>query len=122
MGWLADVDAIVTQRRRDYAHPLLNFLRIAIFWNAYLGDVRITPVDVAMLMNLMKIARHMQTPKEDNFVDLIGYTVCVEAMHEMMQRIGYAEGIRAFDTIPARDYPDLIARIEQEVTLQLLPD
>lgn len=51
---------------------------IARFWRAYLGgpdcDVDISRTDVAVMMCLFKIARHVSNPNHaDNLHDLIGY-------------------------------------------------
>lgn len=63
-------------REQDYGSPENNFARIANLWTAYL-DVPITPVDVAMMMALLKIARIKSgTGTADSFVDLAGYAAC----------------------------------------------
>lgn len=67
-------------RENQYGSPENNFKLIAMFWNEYLGDILegvITPVDVAMMMALLKIARiRSGTQSEDSFVDLAGYAAC----------------------------------------------
>ena len=63
-------------REQDYGSPENNFARIASLWSVYL-DVPITPVDVAMMMALLKIARIKSgTGTADSFVDLAGYAAC----------------------------------------------
>ncbi len=59
-----------------YGNPEDNFDTIAKFWSVYKG-VDISPVDVAMMMSLLKIAR-VKSGKalEDSFVDLAGYAAC----------------------------------------------
>lgn len=68
------------QREQDYGKPEDNFRLIANLWNAYLGLEgfnEITPLDVAMMMALLKIARiSTGTGTEDSFVDLAGYAAC----------------------------------------------
>ena len=65
------------QRETDYGSPEQNFERIANLWNAYLGEVTVDPVDVAMMLGLLKVAR-VKTGRgsEDSFVDLAGYAAC----------------------------------------------
>ncbi len=67
------------QREHEYGSPENNFQIIANLWNTYLDikGVTITPVDVAMMMSLLKIARIKSgTATEDSFVDLAGYAAC----------------------------------------------
>jgi hypothetical protein len=68
-------------RRRDYGTATANHERIASGWNWYLDarpvkDAPITPLDAAMMMIVLKIARSVHRPKRDNFVDIIGYAKC----------------------------------------------
>lgn len=44
------------KREQDYGTPEQNFQTTADMWSAYKG-VAISPVDVAMMMSLLKIAR-----------------------------------------------------------------
>lgn len=68
------------QREQDYGKPEDNFRLIANLWNVYLGLEgfnEITPLDVAMMMALLKIARiSTGTGTADSFVDLAGYAAC----------------------------------------------
>lgn len=68
-------------RQDDYGTPEQNFERIAMLWTHYLGSDRlnagITPVDVAAMLALLKIARVASGHgKSDNWVDLAGYAAC----------------------------------------------
>lgn len=64
---------ICGDRQRDYGDARENFTRIALMWSAYL-DRAIRPVDVANMMNLVKIAREATgKPKWDSYVDIAGY-------------------------------------------------
>ena len=64
------------EREQDYGTPENNFARIARLWRAYSGH-EYTPVDVAMMMALLKIARiKTGTGTADSFVDLAGYAAC----------------------------------------------
>lgn len=65
------------QREQDYGSPERNFERIADLWNAYLGKNTVDPVDVAMMLALLKVARIKSgTGTGDSFVDLAGYAAC----------------------------------------------
>lgn len=64
------------QRENEYGSPENNFKIIAELWSAYKGE-NFTPVDVAMMMALLKIARVKSgTATEDSFVDIAGYAAC----------------------------------------------
>lgn len=64
------------QREQDYGEPENNFRLIADLWKTYTGYTY-TPVDVAMMMALLKIARiRAGRGTEDSFVDLAGYAAC----------------------------------------------
>jgi hypothetical protein len=68
--------AINGQRELDYGSPENNFSLIAKLWSAYLGET-ISPVDVSMMMCLLKIARIKNGGGTgDSFVDLAGYAAC----------------------------------------------
>lgn len=64
------------QREQDYGSPENNFQIIAKLWTAYYGH-EFNPLDVAMMMSLLKIARiRTGTATEDSFVDAAGYIAC----------------------------------------------
>lgn len=70
------------ERQDQYGSPEDNFGRIAKLWTDYLGH-EVTPVDVAMMMALLKIARvKTGTATEDSFVDLAGYAACGAELKE----------------------------------------
>jgi hypothetical protein len=75
------VQAVTGPRQRDYAHPKVNFQRIANLWSIVL-DVDITPEQVALCMIQVKIAREMNRHTRDNIVDLIGYSLTLDACLE----------------------------------------
>lgn len=63
-------------REQDYGSPESNFGLIANLWSDYL-KILVTPIDVAMLMSLLKIARIKNGGGTgDSFVDLAGYAAC----------------------------------------------
>lgn len=68
-------------RREAYGHPRDNFKKIADLWSGYLG-YNISSEDVAMLMVLLKVARHHHLPKHDNLVDICGYARTAELLNE----------------------------------------
>lgn len=69
-------DNICGQREQDYGSPENNFQLIADLWTDYLGE-KVSSVDVAMMMCLLKIARIKNGGGTgDSFVDLAGYAAC----------------------------------------------
>jgi Domain of unknown function (DUF6378) len=74
---LTEAIRVVTQDRNlTYGGPERTFERIAAFWSVLFGwDV--TPVQVALAMDLMKTARLMANPTHtDSWVDKAGYAAC----------------------------------------------
>lgn len=70
------ISCVCGDRERDYGTPEDNFSTIAQLWTTYIG-VAITPVDVAMMMALLKVARIKNGGGTgDSFVDLAGYAAC----------------------------------------------
>lgn len=71
------------ERQDQYGSPEDNFERISRLWTAYLG-YKVTPVDVSMMMALLKIARiKTGTATDDSFVDLAGYAACGAELKEV---------------------------------------
>lgn len=71
------------EREQDYGTPEQNFQIIADLWSAYKG-VSFSPVDVAMMMSLLKIARIKSGGGTgDSFVDLAGYAACGGELAEL---------------------------------------
>jgi len=64
---------ITGQRQEDYGPPVKNFQRIANLWNGHMETDIFTPRKVAELMLLLKMARTINSPTEDSYVDAIGY-------------------------------------------------
>ena len=70
-------------REQDYGSPESNFSTIARLWEAY-SNVHFSPVDVAMMLALLKIGRVASGKvKDDNFVDLAGYAACAGEIASM---------------------------------------
>lgn len=78
---------VCSDRNAQYGDPEDNFMTIAKLWSIYLtatglGDGQedwrlITPEDVAVMMNLLKVARIATgTQKADSWIDAVGYMAC----------------------------------------------
>lgn len=69
-------------REEDYGSPERNFAIIAKLWSAYKNET-FTPVDVAMMLALLKIGRIAGGRiKDDNAIDLAGYAACAGELWE----------------------------------------
>jgi len=75
------VSLVTGPRQAAYAHPAVNFRRIAALWSPILG-VEVTPRQVALAMVAVKIAREINRPGRDNIVDAIGYLLTLDACQE----------------------------------------
>ncbi len=62
-------------RQQDYGSPEDSFGLTAKLWSDYKG-VEISPVDVSMMMALLKIARVAGGGTVDSFADLAGHAAC----------------------------------------------
>lgn len=68
---------VTVDREEQYGTPEDNFGIVAEFWNTFLGDAKLNAHDVAIMMCLLKIARITSgQKKEDNYIDLAGYSAC----------------------------------------------
>ncbi len=77
------------KREQDYGSPENNFATIAALWEAYTGH-KYTPVDVAMMMALLKIARIKSGGGTgDSFVDLAGYAACGGELLDISKGVGH---------------------------------
>jgi hypothetical protein len=70
--FLTQAKATIQDRGMDYGHPQDNMQRTAALWSSFL-EMPITDYQVATCMALVKIARSMEGPKVDNYVDACGY-------------------------------------------------
>jgi hypothetical protein len=74
--------SLVTGDRHDaYGHPLDDFSRAALIWQAILG-CDVTAEQVALCMVGVKIAREVHAPKTDTVVDGIGYVLTLSMVRE----------------------------------------
>jgi hypothetical protein len=75
-------------RMTDYGAPYENHRRISVLWSSYLG-VEITPMQVAICMALVKIARlqeNKEDSKDDTFIDLVAYASIAGEMAEISRK------------------------------------
>lgn len=73
-------------REQDYGSPEDNFKIIALLWSAYL-DHPVNPLDVAMMMSLLKVARiRSGNGTMDSFIDLAGYAACGGEIKDVMNK------------------------------------
>ena len=67
---------VCEDRESQYGSPEDSFELIAELWSSYL-DYAISPVDVAIMMSLLKIARIAGGRfKADSYIDACGYIAC----------------------------------------------
>ena len=87
--FLQEAESIVcTDREEQYGKPENNFGIIADLWSAYL-EREVSPIDVACMMTLLKIAR-IKTGKHfksDSWVDAIGYLACGGEIDAKMEEV-----------------------------------
>lgn len=70
---LTNAADIIDERARTHGHYDLTMLRTSKLWSDFL-EREIDPMDVAICMALVKVARLMETRNEhDNFLDAVAY-------------------------------------------------
>lgn len=75
-------EIIYGDREKTYGHPAKNIEQIAELWSAYTRTT-ITADQVCDMMILLKLARLKNNPTHrDSLVDMIGYTLLKERIHE----------------------------------------
>ena len=68
--------AVVDKRRSEYGEPEDLFANVAVRWSQVLGT-RVTPVQVALCLADLKMARLAHNPKHiDSMIDVAGYVAC----------------------------------------------
>jgi hypothetical protein len=78
--YLNEARATIQDRGFDYGHPSDNMERTAGLWSAYL-QIPVMSYQVANCLLLMKLARTMETPKTDTYVDLTAYAAIAAQLH-----------------------------------------
>jgi hypothetical protein len=79
---LLQAHTTIRERGKSYGPILKNHERIAALWSTLL-EHPVTPVQVAMCMTALKLARLMETPNhEDSAVDIAGYAACIRECQE----------------------------------------
>jgi len=74
---LSETLQVVRSRGTNYGPIRQNHERIAALWSTLLGQP-VTPVQVAMCMVGVKLARLVETPDHaDSAVDIAGYAACI---------------------------------------------
>jgi len=76
---------INNDRNITYGHPLDDFSKTALIWQAILG-VPVTPEQVALCLVGVKISREVHMPKRDNIVDAVGYLGTIQMIQEERER------------------------------------
>lgn len=69
-------------RQADYGPPSVNFQRIADIWKVQFPERDWSPTDVALALAGVKVARAVQSPKRDTFVDMAGYAAIAAELSE----------------------------------------
>ena len=76
---LTEASGLITgQRQQDYGTPEVNFQRMADYANIHFAynlanNIPITPRQTAEYMILLKMARTINSPTRDSYVDIAGY-------------------------------------------------
>ncbi len=67
---------VTKDRAADHGNMEDNFTTIGKYWSVHLG-VEVSATDVAVMMNLLKVARIKSNPSHpDNWIDACGYMAC----------------------------------------------
>lgn len=67
---------VTQERAAQHGNMEDNFSTIAVYWSEHLGT-KVTAIDVAAMMTLLKIARVKSSPHNlDNYTDGCGYLSC----------------------------------------------
>lgn len=83
---LDTANKIVNGEREDkHGAPENSFKILAELWSAYTQE-SITPVDAAIMLGLLKVARiKTGVNEEDNYIDLAGYAACAGELATLNQ-------------------------------------
>ena len=93
VDFLVGVRDIVEEREGQHGSPEAIFETIAIFWSDYLNRTHgfmmdLSGMDVALMMNLFKIARVIENPKGslDSRMDIAGYAACAAEVGGLLKQ------------------------------------
>jgi hypothetical protein len=78
--FLTEAKAIIQDRGIQYGHPTDNMQRTARLLSAYL-EMPLNDYQVAGIMVLVKLARSMETPSVDTYVDMAAYAAIAGTLH-----------------------------------------
>jgi hypothetical protein len=78
--FLTEAKAIIQDRGLQYGHPTDNMQRTARLLSAYL-EMPLNDYQVAGIMVLVKLARSMETPSVDTYVDMAAYAAIAGTLH-----------------------------------------
>lgn len=78
-------DLVAGDRNDEYGHPLDDFSRAALIWQAILG-CEVSAEQVALCMIGVKISREVHRPKADTVVDGVGYFLTLAMVREERAR------------------------------------
>jgi hypothetical protein len=95
-SYLNTANKVVNERGDNYDHPLINFLRIAIRWSLWLNKL-VTPLDVAIMMIELKLARTQHWLLDDNLIDTAGYVETIAKMDNYVQELGFENSQTVWD-------------------------
>lgn len=95
-------ELVTNQRQQDYGHPAINFDRIAQGWSVIFDDGLFTPERVALAMVWTKICRQLNTHKDDNLIDAIGYILTIDSINKEHQRLDNI--LKDLDTIDVKTF------------------
>lgn len=79
--FLESVQTTIDQRGHDYGTPKENLKRISTLWSMQL-EFDITEYDVAIMMVMLKLARDVNEPKDDNLLDAAAYLALADSVKE----------------------------------------
>lgn len=78
---MKNVKELVKKRGGYYGHPKEDFTRTAALWSEFLGTT-ISPLQVPLMMILLKISRERHVHKQDNIDDIQGYAETINMLLE----------------------------------------
>ena len=82
MNILKEAEKIIHgDRRKSYGSVEVSFNQSAKIWSGIL-NTDVTPEQVALCMIGLKLQRESFSHKEDNLVDLVGYTLLLQELND----------------------------------------